>query len=355
MNQILYTGNDNNKKRDKDSNSFDSFDNFDSYSSDNSYKTSKTTSSKDMKKILKVFGVVLLIFGICLAGFYGYRMLNKDKEGEPGAPSASLKYEEGNSEIVITARAEAGISKIIYYWNDEEPEEIDGNNRTEEQIPITIKKGDNTLTVKIIDKNGKEETTTETYHYMEDNEAPEIVVVNDKESGEATITATDDTEIAYITYRINDEEEIRVDAEEDGQLVIEVIVDLSNLSRGDNTITIKAVDIYGNTDTYTEQYKGINKPIIEVTKRDGQIHMKITHDMGFEKVEFIVNGKEYIYDENYSGYDKDETELEYYFDMQEGENTVIIHAISLEGKESEETKKFRDYYEAPEIPDDLET
>ena len=141
------------------------------------------------------------------------------------------------------AKAEAGISKIIYYWNNDDPEEIEGNNRTEEQIPISIKRGDNTLTVKVIDINGKEGTTTEEYHYSQDNEAPEIEVVNDKERGEASIIAIDDTEISYITYKINDEEEIRVDAEESGQTKIEEVIDLSSLSRGNNTLTIKAVDI----------------------------------------------------------------------------------------------------------------
>ena len=56
--------------------------------------------------------------------------------------------------------------------------------------------------------------------------------------------------------------------------------------------------------------------------------------MGFEKIEFSVNGKVYTYDSNYSGYDSTQKVIEYYFDLQEGENTVIIIAISTEGTQA---------------------
>ena len=62
--------------------------------------------------------------------------------------------------------------------------------------------------------------------------------------------------------------------------------------------------------------------------------MKITHYLGFKKVEFSVNGKVYTYDENYSGYESEQEELEYYFDLQEGENTVAIIAVSNEETET---------------------
>ena len=70
--------------------------------------------------------------------------------------------------------------------------------------------------------------------------------------------------------------------------------------------------------------------------------MRITHDMGFKKVEFSVNDKEYVYDESFSGYDAQKVELLYKYSLVEGENTVIIHAVSLE--ETEETYKGKCTY-----------
>ena len=62
--------------------------------------------------------------------------------------------------------------------------------------------------------------------------------------------------------------------------------------------------------------------------------MKITHDIGIEKIVFNVNGKEYIYDENASVFEQDKKEIEYYFNLREGENTVIITATSTEDTEA---------------------
>ena len=41
-----------------------------------------------------------------------------------------------------------------------------------------------------------------------------------------------------------------------------------------------------------------------------------------------------MYDENFSGYDAEKKEIEYYFDLKEGENIVIIKAISTEETEA---------------------
>ena len=53
-----------------------------------------------------------------------------------------------------------------------------------------------------------------------------------------------------------------------------------------------------------------------------------------QKIEFTVNGQVYIYDENYSDYNPEQKEISYKFDLKEGENTVIIHAISTEDTEA---------------------
>jgi len=90
-------------------------------------------------------------------------------------------------------------------------------------------------------------------------------------------------------------------------------------------------------------FNGVNKPVIEVMTDNDKLIMKISHDKGFEKVEFNVNGQEYVYDENYSGYKKDQKELNYSIKLKEGENTVIIHAISNEKIES--GSEFKDVEE----------
>ena len=92
-----------------------------------------------------------------------------------------------------------------------------------------------------------------------------------------------------------------------------------------------------NRDTLELPFKGINKPEIKVVKRGTKIYMKVTHDQGFKSVEFSINGKDYSYNEETPSYDPETTELEYYFNIQEGENTVTITATSLEDENAVET------------------
>ena len=61
--------------------------------------------------------------------------------------------------------------------------------------------------------------------------------------------------------------------------------------------------------------------------------VKITHEKGFERVEFCVNGQIYKYNEDYQLYDPEQKELEYKFKMIEGRNTVVILAVSIDGTE----------------------
>ena len=52
--------------------------------------------------------------------------------------------------------------------------------------------------------------------------------------------------------------------------------------------------------------------------------------MGFKRIEYIINNDLYVYDENYSKYDKNKTTIELDFPIQEGENLVQVTAYSLE-------------------------
>ena len=109
------------------------------------------------------------------------------------------------------------------------------------------------------------------------------------------------------------------------------------VNRGENIWTIKAVDIDGNETIKSAKFKGLKVPEISAIKIDNKVKTTITHDMGFEKIEFIINSEAYLYDELCEGYDSTKTTLEYTFDLQEGENTVIINAYSMEGT----TKNYR--------------
>lgn len=317
MNQILLTDNDNNKKKKNN-------------------KNISRNNSNDIKKIIVFFSVVILVFGIAIGGVYGYRLLRRNQEettiSKPEVSLQELEQEEGEiEEVTIIAKSKIGISKIIYTWNNAEEQVKELNGRTSHEEKIQIPYGESILKVTVIDQNGEEIETTK--EFTREAEKPTIELDKTIGNGKVKIIATDETsKMKYITYKWNDEEETTIEAQGE-DTVIETIIDVK---RGKNKLTINAVNMNDVEEIIEETLNGVNNPEIKVTKRDNKLYMKVTHDMGFEKIEFYVNGTIYTYDKNFSGYDAAKQEIEYYFNLKEGENIVIIHAISNETIETEE-------------------
>ena len=310
MNQILLTEKQNNKKR-----------------SNNKYNRN---NSSDMKRIMIFFGIAILVFALLIVALYASKLSkNKNKEEKPiGKPE--LVLEQVDNKVTIKAKAEAGIDKLIYSWNDDEPQEEEKNGIPSLEEALEIPEGQNTFNVKIIDRNGEKAETSQNYTIEEDPNKAKIEISEIAENDEIKIkiTATDENnKIKYIKYKWNDEEETVINATTDEQTTIETLI---NVKRGKNTLTVTAINGKDEEKTADKIFNGVNKPVIDVLKDGNKLIMTITHDMGFEKVEFNVNGQIYNYDENYSEYDPEKKELSYSFELVEGENTVIIHAISNE-------------------------
>ena len=319
MNQILLTDIQNSKKKNN--------------------KYSGKNFSSDTKKIIIFFSVALLVFATAILGVYVFKISKKEEKKPIGKPELSL--EQSENQVKIKAEAEAGIAKMIYTWNDEQPVEVEMNGRTTHEEALEIPEGQNNLNVLIIDKNGKEIETNKQF-YIEETAKPTVELDETIGNGKVKIIAIDENNfIKYITYKWNDEEEITIEAENENQTVLETMIDVK---RGKNTLTVTAVNGLAKTETIDRIFEGVNNPIIEVTRSGNTVYIKTTHDMGFEKITYIVNGQEYIYDENFSDYDSSLKEITYKYDLKEGENTVIVHAVSVEG--TQQTYKGKCTYTA---------
>lgn len=316
MNQILLTDNENVKKKpDKKNNK-----------PHNNYNGKN--SSGDMKKIIMFFGIAILVFAIAVIALFAFKSRDSKKEEKIEKPKLSLEQVE--NEVKIIVEADAGISKITYIWNNEEPieQELEGKKDFEEILEIP--EGENKLKVNVIDENG-DEISSEQEFQIEITGKPVIEIDQEIGNGKIKIIAKDEINfIKYITYKWNDEEEITIETVNENQTSLEATVDVK---RGKNTLTVVAVNGLAKSETVEKIFEGVNKPIIEVVKDNEKLYMKITHDMGFEKIAFTVNGQQYTYDENFAGYNPEQKEISYKFNLREGENTVVIYAVSTEGTE----------------------
>lgn len=305
MNQILLTNNQNNRKK------------------SNNYNRNNI----DTRKIILFFSIAIIVFGIIIVALYGYKLYQNNNAEEVIISKPNLSIEETENNITIIASSNVGINTITYIWNDEEPQEIQMNGRTSHEEQIEIPEGENILNVKVVDLNGQENETTKTFNREENSEKPTIELDETIGNGKLKITATDNNGIKYITYTWNDEDPTTVESSEEGQTKIETEIDVK---RGKNTLKVTAVNSLDNEATTEKIFEGVNKPLIEVVKDRNKLHMKMSHDMGFKKIEFLINGVTYVYDENFSGYDSAKKEIEYQTTLKEGENTVIIVATSME-------------------------
>lgn len=299
-------------------------------STSNENKNNKRSSTIGNKKSIVFFCIGIAILGLIIISIAGYSLYNK-KNKEASTLEISAVPQDDFAKI--TAYSNIGIQKIIYYWNENDKIEVLGNGTTNFEKLIDIPQGENNLFVQVIDIEGNVKETTNSFILDNtDTTQPTIELSVITDEARLKIIVIDETELDYITYNWNTSEQIRIEANQENNKQIEETIDLI---RGENTLNITAVDKAGNEAIKTQLFKGVNKPIIDVVQYGNYIEMKISHDMGFEKVEFIINGETYTYDENSSAYSLTQTLLDYTMDLKEGENTVIINAKSTEGTEEQ--------------------
>ena len=284
----------------------------------------------NIRKVIKIFCILLILFALTTMGIAGYNIYNNKikntVENKPTKPEIVIEEMEDET-IKISVKYDLGLSTMSYIWNgtNRTDSNLDGKTYIEKQIEIPdgLK---NKLEIIALGTDGKKETLSREFISEGDSTDPEIDWVV---SGTLQIIATDDVGLKYITYQWEGEQAVLIRPTDDLKKIDQTI----EIKRGTNELTITAVDTSGNSSSKTRTFQGVKEPEISWTKIGRTVEMTITHDMGFKKIIFIVNNVEYVYDSNYSGYNKDQTEVKFKTDLNVGENTIIIKAYSNEGSE----------------------
>lgn len=292
-------------------------------------------------KIVRVFAIILMIFAIGLIGSGVYSLLkNKDDssndvnvaETTPVNATINAVMDEANGTVILTVESEIAINKVEYNWNTNTGMTIDGQNQTTLEKTIELPSGDNTLNVKVTDTQGN--VTSQSFDFEsesgDDIISPNITleVTEDKN---LLITATDETEMYFLTYRWNDDEEttVYVDEDSDDKKTISVEIEIPE---GTNTITVVAVDASSkyNTRTETKTLTGVKKPEItyEVSADGSEITFYCTHSSGIKEIYYTLNDQPYAvtYNEE-TGYP---TEASFSQKWDEGYNLISLRVTSVD-------------------------
>ena len=287
----------------------------------------------DTKKIVMFFGIAIIIFGLIL-GAIGIIQIMKSKTPVSRDPATIMVDKFNSSLLKLSIIHDKSISKITYDWNGTNERTIDTANRKNIETTIELPVGENILNITVVDEIGVEATFTGLYSDGTDFAGPVIKLsqIDDEGTKKINIHAEDDTEIAYLTYRWNNDTETRVEATDTSNTIIETNIDIpTDLPAGDNKLTVVAVDGNNNESREVQEIKIARRPIIEFPRQNrDKMYIKVTDDVGLEYVQYVINGESYTW-KSATGEDK---VCETFIPLQPGENLIDIHARNINGIEA---------------------
>lgn len=292
-------------------------------------QTNKKPTVINIKKIIMFFCATIIIFGLGLAGFKIYQIYNENQKISQNI-KPEIVIEQKEEKVKISVIHQNGIEKVEYYWDEKDIKVIKGNGSKKIEKEIELLSGENTLTVKVTDTKGTETKSSNKFTYNIDKKKPIIKLETLEEEGKIKITVTDETKLNYMTYKWGNNAEEKIFATEEETKIEKIIL----IERGTNKLLVTAVDASKNKSTEEVPYQGIINPTIDAYQQGDTLYIKAIHDMGFEKLEFTINGEAYTYDKNFPGYNKELTTLEFTAKLKPGENIIIITANSLEQTQS---------------------
>lgn len=277
----------------------------------------------EIHTIVKFFSIILIIFGVIMISTASYAIYKKsvDKNNIPTKPSIT-EEQKGDKTVLLKVTHDKAIDKIEYRWNEQEAKIITGNGRKYIEQEIEIPGGTNKLYVSVIDIEGQEISSEQTY------EAEDIIKM-EINNGKIKVSAEAKTEISYMTYRWDEEQEEKIDI---NATTLEQEIEIP---MGEHTLTVILVDKNNETITKEQKVKGVVKPKIQVKLDDNKENflITITDDSGLDRVEFIINGENKTIKAN-----EGQKELKIKLPLRDGQNIVEITAYNLDGIESDNVK-----------------
>lgn len=303
--------------------------------------------SSGSDKIVRIFALILIVFALCFIGIGGYGFVKKNKTtadaGTVTQTEAKIEIEKLESTALIKVSHDKAIEKVIYSWDNDKEIVEKGDGTSAKEIEIPLPAGQHTLTVKVVDIDGvetsyKKDITSENGTDIINPEI-KIVVTEDKK---LKITATDETEIAYVTYKWNNEEETVIDEKDETGKTIEFEIEIL---KGNNDLTVIAVDANNRTTTENKTFAGVTKPEVKITVASDKksINVNCSHENGLKKIMLNANGKDY--EVGLDGGTPSDANFD--FALPEGNVTIKVTATSVDDTVTEATEEI--------VPDEPET
>ena len=236
-----------------------------------------------INSILRVFAIFIMLFGIALIGNSVYGIINSMPEQRD---NISVSAENIGSKATIKITGEKPIKQLVYKWGQGQETVIPGNGTVQLLLTLEIPKGNNILNMTVTDYYGNTQDFQK--QYINEKNGPTIEIPSTT-GNMLNIVVKDDKEVSYITYRWNNEAETRIDMDPTQADKTTLQTSIPAI-KGENTLTIVAVDNDGNRETKTETIKGANGPTFTVTTEGNNIVINAKDEEGIGKISITVDG-----------------------------------------------------------------
>lgn len=307
MNQILMTENKGKKKKKK------------AYSSE-----------MEIRNIVMFFAVTIMIFGLFLISNASYAMYRESK-GNNTENLPTVKVARVNDTVIVTIESIETITDFKYSWNNSEETVIPVEDVYLEE-EIFLPNENSILNITIEDETGRAVKFQKEFIIEGiDITKPSIQITEDEEvKGNIKITATDETQMSYIIYKVNDKDEIRIDRSEIENKTINYVL---KLERGENILRITAVDTSDNIEEIEKKIIVSELPTLELAQIGNKLNVTIKDTDGLKDIEVNLNGVVY------AGKDLDRKDVILQFELQEGKNTLKIKVVNVNSLVTEGVKE----------------
>lgn len=276
--------------------------------------------------IVRVFSVLIILFVLVLIGDATYGMISSTPTLRD---TVNVTANAIGPNVTIRAVGNMPIQSLTYRWGQGEETVVQGNGTVELEATVQIPTGNNILNMAVVDYYGNRSEYQKQY-INEQNDASKPTIEISVSGNMLNIIATDDVEMSYLTYSWNNGTPTRVDI--DATATDKTVLRTSiEVQRGENTLSIVAVDTEGNTQTRTENIKGANRPTFNVSADGTNLVIHAQDEEGINKIEITVDGVT-------SEADVDNLkELEATQAITPGEHTVTIKVTNISGLSEEQS------------------
>ncbi len=272
----------------------------------NGSKRSGGNKNINSDKIVRVLAIFLLIFAVLLIGIAVYSRISenagkKDVTTEEVASDAKITadIDEETNKVIVKVAHDKIIEKVSYSWDNGRVKDVDGENKTEFELELDLSKGTHILYISVTDKEGHVSKFQQSFTSDNGKDIinPNIDISPDMIGGKAVvvITATDETEMDYITYRWNNDDEIKisVDDVEDNNNRKRIVKEVE-IFEDSNDLTIYASDKAGNHAQLQKPIKGVLIPTgsIVISENKDKATVNVKHKNGISKITVRVNDGE---------------------------------------------------------------